>query len=74
MRIPMEKKIKAIVWVCEPFESLGLDGYFGSFNRTYCNTIKHQLVQFVQKAFRIKRILGGINWTFIVLIPKVQQP
>ncbi|GKV27405.1 hypothetical protein SLEP1_g36578 [Rubroshorea leprosula] len=69
-----EKEIKETVWECEDSKSPGPDGFNFRFVKAMWEDIKADVVGFVQEFQKHGKIVKGSNASFIVLIPKVENP
>ncbi|GKV29753.1 hypothetical protein SLEP1_g38652 [Rubroshorea leprosula] len=69
-----EKEIKEAVWECESSKSPGPDGFNFKFVKVMWEDIKSDVVEFVQEFHEHGKIAKGSNASFIVLIPKVENP
>lgn len=74
INIPTATKIYDCIKKLHPLKSLGPDGYPCIFFRTYWNTVKDSVVNFTQECFLLQHMPHGINQTFIVIVPKVNNP
>lgn len=73
MRIPFEIEIEASILALHPLKALGPNGFPIFFYRHYWKTVKSQIVCCTQECFRTGAIPKGLNRSYIVLIPKLQQ-
>lgn len=69
-----EEEIINIVWSMEPDKSPGPDGFSIHFYRICWEIIKIDLMRMVQGFMRKAKFGGGINSTFLALIPKEANP
>ncbi|GKU86405.1 hypothetical protein SLEP1_g936 [Rubroshorea leprosula] len=69
-----EQEIKEEVWNCEPSKSPGPDGFNFRFIRTMWEVIKDDIINFVREFHQHGRLVRGSNASFIVLIPKTDNP
>ncbi|GKV44307.1 hypothetical protein SLEP1_g51499 [Rubroshorea leprosula] len=69
-----EKEVKEAVWECESSKSPGPDGFNFKFVKVMWEDIKSDVVEFVQEFHEQGKIAKGSNASFIVLIPKVENP
>lgn len=74
IRIPAEQEIKDSVDKLHPLKSPEPDGFPGILYRCYWNTVKGQIVRFIQECFRLRKMPYSSNKMFLVLIPKTKQP
>nr|XP_048330864.1 uncharacterized protein LOC125422764 [Ziziphus jujuba var. spinosa] len=74
LRFPTPEEVKEAIWNLHPLKSPGPDGYPGIFFRSYWNIVQDKVVKFTQECFRLQRIPSSMNETFIVVIPKINQP
>ncbi|XP_026398577.1 uncharacterized protein LOC113294395 [Papaver somniferum] len=70
--IPSMEKIKQIVFKMDPDSSPGPDGFSGSFYRACWMIIQDDVVNAVQFCWKRKFIPKGLNFNFLVLLPKVE--
>lgn len=70
----LEQDVKAALFDMSPHKALGIDGIPASFYRKGWDTIKNDMITFVQLAFESGSIPSALNSTSMVLIPKVQHP
>jgi len=68
------EEIKASVWDCDNFKSLGPDGINFGFIKNFWTEMKDDIVRFLTEFHRNEKLSKGINSTFIALIPKVESP
>lgn len=73
MSIPAEVEIKVCIDALHPLKALGPDGFSGIFFRHYWETIRHQVIGFVQESFIAGELVEGLNKTFIILVPKSEN-
>jgi hypothetical protein len=69
-----EAEVKAAVWDCDGYKSLGPDGIPLCFIKDFWQDMKGDILRFVLEFHRNGRFSKGINNTFIVLIPKIDKP
>ncbi|GKV16405.1 hypothetical protein SLEP1_g27052 [Rubroshorea leprosula] len=69
-----EKEVKEAVWECESSKSPGPDGFNFKFVKVMWEDIKSDVVEFVQEFHEHGQIAKGSNASFLVLIPKVENP
>ncbi|GJY70169.1 RNA-directed DNA polymerase, eukaryota, reverse transcriptase zinc-binding domain protein [Tanacetum coccineum] len=69
-----ETEIRDAVWDCGSDKSPGPDGYTFAFYKKFWDTIKKDVVGFVQDFFTSGSLPRGCNASFIALIPKVPNP
>ncbi|GLT35685.1 hypothetical protein SLA2020_101160 [Shorea laevis] len=69
-----EGEIREAVWDCNCSKAPGLDGFNFRFIRETWNIIKEDVVGFVQEFHRNSKLVKGCNASFIVLIPKTENP
>ncbi|GJR88022.1 RNA-directed DNA polymerase, eukaryota, reverse transcriptase zinc-binding domain protein [Tanacetum coccineum] len=67
-------EIRDAVWDCGSDKSPGPDGYTFAFYKKFWDTIKKDVVVFVQDFFTSGSLPRGCNASFIALIPKVPNP
>ena len=68
------EEVKAAVWDCDNFKSLGPDGISFGFIKKIWDILTDDLMRFLHEFHRNGRLAKGINSTFIALIPKVDSP
>ncbi|GKV46217.1 hypothetical protein SLEP1_g53216 [Rubroshorea leprosula] len=69
-----ELEIKQAIWECSSSKSPGPDGFNFRFIKEMWEDIKSEIIDFVQEFHRLGRLVRGSNASFIVLIPKVENP
>ncbi|GKV29210.1 hypothetical protein SLEP1_g38156 [Rubroshorea leprosula] len=69
-----EEEIKSAVWDCDSTKSPGPDGFNFKFIKTMWEDLKPDIVGFIQEFHEQGRLVRGSNSSFIVLIPKVENP
>lgn len=69
-----EQEIKKAVWDCEGSKSPGPDGYNFSFIKACWNSLKEDVCRMMSEFHANGGIPRGGNASFIVLIPKVENP
>ena len=69
-----ENKVKATVWDCDGFKSLGPDGFHLGFIKKNWSDLKSDILRFVSEFHHNGRLSKGINSTFIAVIPKIDNP
>eukprot|EP00253_Pinus_taeda_P011936 PITA_11936 len=74
IRPASEEEIINIVWSMEPNKAPGPDGFSIHFYGICWEIIKTDLMRMVQGFMRKEKVGGGINSTFLALIPKENNP
>nr|GEX52683.1 RNA-directed DNA polymerase, eukaryota, reverse transcriptase zinc-binding domain protein [Tanacetum cinerariifolium] len=69
-----DSEIRDTVWDCGSDKSPGPDGFTFAFYKKFWDTIKKDVVGFVQDFFTSGSLPRGCNTSFIALIPKVSNP
>ena len=69
-----EDEISDIVWSMEPDKAPGLDGFSIHFYIVCSKIIKSDLLRMISGFMRKAKVGGGINSTFLALIPKEENP
>ncbi|GKV31782.1 hypothetical protein SLEP1_g40447 [Rubroshorea leprosula] len=69
-----EQEIKEAIWDCDSSKSPGPDGFNFRFVKTMWEVIKFDVINFVQEFQEHGRLVRGSNASFIVLIPKTENP
>ncbi|GKV49208.1 hypothetical protein SLEP1_g55970 [Rubroshorea leprosula] len=69
-----EEEIRSAVWDCDSSKSPGPDGFNFKFIKTMWEDLKTDIVGFIQEFHEQGRLVKGSNSSFIVLIPKVENP
>ncbi|GLU18032.1 hypothetical protein SLE2022_343540 [Rubroshorea leprosula] len=69
-----EEEVKEAVWDCDSSKSPGPDGFNFRFIKEMWEDIKKEVVAFIQEFHNHGRIVRGANASFIVLIPKSENP
>jgi len=67
-------EVKEVVWDCDSFKSTGPYGDNFGFIKDFWLDMKDDIMRFVSDFHRNRKLVKGINTTFIVLIPKVDNP
>ncbi|GKU94281.1 hypothetical protein SLEP1_g7800 [Rubroshorea leprosula] len=67
-------EIKEAIWDCDPSKSPGPDGFNFRFIMSMWDVIKADIVNFVREFQQHGRMVKGSNASFIVLIPKSENP
>jgi len=67
-------EVKEAIWDCDSFKSPGPDGVNFGFIKDFWPELKEDVTRFVSEFHRNGKMAKGINATFIVLIPKVDNP
>ena len=69
-----EGEVKEAIWDCDSFKSPGPDGVNFGFIKEFWIELKDDVMRFVSEFHRNGKLAKGINATFILLIPKVDNP
>ncbi|GKV23593.1 hypothetical protein SLEP1_g33302 [Rubroshorea leprosula] len=69
-----EKEIKEAIWECGSSKAPGPDGFNFRFIKEMWEDIKVDIINFVQEFYKTGRTARGSNASFIVMIPKVENP
>ncbi|GLT87927.1 hypothetical protein SLE2022_059780 [Rubroshorea leprosula] len=69
-----EEEIKTTVWDCESSKAPGPDGFNFKFIKSEWETIKGDVIGFLEEFQRNGKLVKGLNSSFIVLVPKVENP
>ncbi|GKV31769.1 hypothetical protein SLEP1_g40435 [Rubroshorea leprosula] len=69
-----EEEVKQAVWSCEGSKASGSDGFNFNFIREMWDLIRGDVMGFVNDFYQNGRLVKGANSSFIVLIPKVNNP
>ncbi|GKV00002.1 hypothetical protein SLEP1_g12766 [Rubroshorea leprosula] len=69
-----EVEVKNAVWDCEPTKSPGPDGFNFKFIKAMWEDIKEDIMGYIQEFHERGKMEKGANASFIVLIPKVENP
>jgi len=67
-------EFKEAMWGCDSFKIPGPDGVNFGFIKEFWIELKDDIMRFVAEFHRNGKLAKGINTTFIVLIPKVDNP
>ncbi|GKV09632.1 hypothetical protein SLEP1_g21103 [Rubroshorea leprosula] len=73
-RVFSEEEVKEAVWDCDSSKSSGPDGFNFRFIKEMWEDIKKEVVAFIQEFHKHGRIVRGANASFLVLIPKTENP
>jgi hypothetical protein len=68
------EEIKEAVWECESSKSPGPDGVSLGFIKEFWEELKDDIIRFLVEFHENGKLVKGINSTFIVLIPKKDNP
>ncbi|XP_026399652.1 uncharacterized protein LOC113295538 [Papaver somniferum] len=74
VEIPTLDEIFSTIKIMEPWKSPGPDGFSARFFRDNWNIVSDQVVEHVQNFFKTEFLLKNLNYSFIALIPNVQNP
>jgi hypothetical protein len=66
-------EVKAVVWDCDGFKSPGADDIHFGFIKEFWSDLKSDTMRFISEFHCNDRLSKGINSTFIVLIPKIDN-
>ncbi|GKV04880.1 hypothetical protein SLEP1_g16977 [Rubroshorea leprosula] len=69
-----EEEVKRAVWSCGCSKAPGPDGFNFKFIREMWDTIKDDMMGYVEDFHNNGKLVRGANSSFIVLIPKVMNP
>ncbi|GKV49607.1 hypothetical protein SLEP1_g56348 [Rubroshorea leprosula] len=69
-----EEEVKQAVWSCESSKAPRPDGFNFKFIKEMWEVIKGDILGFVDDFQKHGKLVGGVNSSFIVLIPKVDNP
>ncbi|GKU89448.1 hypothetical protein SLEP1_g3583 [Rubroshorea leprosula] len=69
-----EEEVKEAIWDCDSAKSPGPDGFNFRFIKEMWEVIKPEVVAFIQEFHKHGRIVRGANASFVVLIPKTENP
>ncbi|GLU02749.1 hypothetical protein SLE2022_199870 [Rubroshorea leprosula] len=69
-----EQEIKEAIWNCDPSKAPGPDGFNFRFIMSMWEVIKDDIISFVREFQQHGRLVRGSNASFIVLIPKTDNP
>ncbi|GKV32614.1 hypothetical protein SLEP1_g41208 [Rubroshorea leprosula] len=69
-----EEEIKTAVWDCESSKAPGPDGFNFKFIKSEWETIRGDVTEFLHEFQKNGKIVKGLNTSFIVLVPKVENP
>ncbi|GKV15257.1 hypothetical protein SLEP1_g26053 [Rubroshorea leprosula] len=69
-----EEEIKTAIWDCESSKAPGPDGFNFKFIKSEWETIKRDVIGFLEEFQRNGKLVKGLNTSFIVLVPKVENP
>jgi len=67
-------EVKDAVWDCDSFKSPGPDRVNFGFIKDFWCELRDDITRFINEFHRNGKLAKGINTTFIVLIPKVDNP
>ncbi|GKV22579.1 hypothetical protein SLEP1_g32439 [Rubroshorea leprosula] len=69
-----EQEIKEAIWNCDPSKSPRPDGFNFRFIMTMWEVVKDDIINFVREFHQHGKMVRGSNASFIVLIPKTENP
>ncbi|GKV40773.1 hypothetical protein SLEP1_g48376 [Rubroshorea leprosula] len=69
-----EEEIKKTIWACNSSKAPGLDGFTFGFLKTMWEDVRKEICDFVVDFQRNGKLVRGSNASFIVLIPKKDNP
>ncbi|GKV17381.1 hypothetical protein SLEP1_g27896 [Rubroshorea leprosula] len=69
-----EEEVKQAVWSCDSSKAPGPDGFNFKFIKEMWEVIKGDIMGFVDDFQKHGKLVRGVNSSFIVLIPKVDNP
>ncbi|GKV45963.1 hypothetical protein SLEP1_g52987 [Rubroshorea leprosula] len=69
-----EEEIKSVVWDCESSKAPGPNGFNFKFIKSEWETIKGDVIEFLHEFQKNGKLVKGLNTSFIVLVPKVENP
>lgn len=62
------------MWNCETVNALGPDGFNFKFIKEMWEILKEDIMGFVIDFHKHGKLVRGVNSSFIVLVPKVNNP
>jgi hypothetical protein len=68
------KELKDVIFHCKKEKSPGPDGWTVEFFTFFFDLIGEDLLEMVEESRRLGKIVGGLNATFLTLIPKANKP
>ncbi|GKU89353.1 hypothetical protein SLEP1_g3500 [Rubroshorea leprosula] len=69
-----EEEITQAVWDCDSMKALGPDGFSFGFIKEMWESMRHEVSAFVNEFHRNGQLVKGSNSSFVVLIPKKENP
>ena len=69
-----EEELEKVVYSCQEGKSPGPDELTIEFFQGFYDLVKEDLLKIVQESQRVGKVLGALNFTFLALIPKKQNP
>ncbi|GKV27064.1 hypothetical protein SLEP1_g36275 [Rubroshorea leprosula] len=69
-----EEEVKKVVWDCGVTKAPGLDGFNFRFIREMWEVLKEDIMGIIQEFHENGKLVRGLNESFIVLIPKKENP
>ena len=67
-------EVKEAIWDCDSFKSPGPNGVNFGFIKDFWLDLKDDVMRFVSEFHRNGKLVKGVNSTFIILIPEVDNP
>ncbi|GKV12840.1 hypothetical protein SLEP1_g23934 [Rubroshorea leprosula] len=67
-------EIKAAIWECDSSKAPGPDRFNFRFVKSEWEVIKEDVIEFLQEFHKNSKMVRGLNSSFIVLVPKVDNP
>ncbi|GKV49606.1 hypothetical protein SLEP1_g56347 [Rubroshorea leprosula] len=68
-----KKEIKEAVWDCDNYNAPGPDGFNFGFLKAMWETVKNDVISFVDDFQKNRKLVRGSNASFIILIPKKEN-
>ncbi|GKV38004.1 hypothetical protein SLEP1_g45962 [Rubroshorea leprosula] len=69
-----EEEVKEVVWTCDSTKAPGPDGFNFGFLKAQWEVMKEDVLKFLMDFHKNGRLVRGSNASFIVLIPKKENP
>ncbi|CAL5404238.1 unnamed protein product [Camellia sinensis] len=69
-----EEEVRTVIRCCDGNKALGPDGFNMSFFKKCWKIVRVDVLQFIREFHQNARLVGGINSSFVALIPKNHSP
>lgn len=73
-KMPDREEIREAIWSCDSNKAPGYDGFILRFIKEMWDTVREDIISFVQNFFTSGQFPQSINTTWVSLIPKIKNP